>query len=159
FWEADETFLRVAIPDKDLIYDDVNGPPTVLWRLGVDGSKQQIGSVRASFFGLPRWSSDGSQMVFLRRVGDHTSNQFNLVIADGMGKELNDHYASGETGSIGAPEWIPNSTRFIYPMGDPGSYWSGSLGADPVMTSDQKMFSPHLIDDRENVYATAPADT
>ncbi|MBZ0277140.1 MAG: hypothetical protein K8I60_13400, partial [Anaerolineae bacterium] len=54
FWEADSAALRVAIPDPDLVYDDVNSPPTDLWRLSVDGSREHLGSVTASFFGLPQ---------------------------------------------------------------------------------------------------------
>ena len=154
FWEADSRAFRAAIPDKDLIYDEVNSPPVVLWHFGVDGSSEKIGSVSASFFGLPSWSDDGNHLAYLRRAGEVTNNQFDLFLADGDGDNPV-KYASGEAGSFGFPIWIPNSMQFIYAQGEPGTYWLGSLDVQPVRLAEQ-MFNLTFLENQQIVYASAP---
>ncbi len=150
FWEADSSALRVAIPDKDLIYDEESSAATALWRLPVAGSYEQIGSVSASFFGLPRWSSDSTYIVYLRRVGSLTSNQFELMIADGSGENPL-QYARGEAGSFGMPDWLPKSLQFIYPQGEPNQYWLGNPSTPPQPLIE-RVFNPHFVDNSSMVY-------
>jgi Tol biopolymer transport system component len=152
FWEPDSNALLVAIPDQDLIYADGGGSSVALWRLGIDGSQEQIGSVNASFFGLPRWSGDATKMLFLRRVGDRGGNEFNLMIADANGENAVE-YASDEAGSIGLPAWIPGSTQFMYPQGEPGTYWLGSPDAPSHRLSEQ-IFSPKFVGQTGVVFTT-----
>jgi Tol biopolymer transport system component len=157
FWEVDSSALRVAIPDKDLIYDEEGSPPVALWRLGVDGSQEQIGSADASFFGLPRWSDDAAFMTYLRRVGDQTSNRFELVVAYGHG-ENRMIYASGEAGSLGVPTWLPRSVQFVYPQGQPGEYWLGRPGRQPYHLP-YNMVNLQLVSSSEVVGAARSANT
>ena len=114
FWEVDSRAIRVAIPDKDLIYAEETSPPVSLWRLPVDGSPEPIGSVEASFFGLPRWSDDAAYVVYLKRTGSSASNQFDLIIAGGSGENAV-QYHSGSAGSFGMPTWLPDDSQFVYP--------------------------------------------
>jgi hypothetical protein len=151
FWEADSSAARVAIPDKDLIYDEESSTPTALWRLPINGSSEQIGSVEASFFGLPRWSSGGSNIVYLRRVGSLTSNRFDLMIASGSG-ENSVRYDSGDAGSFGMPSWIPDALQFMYPQGEPNQYWLGSSGTPPQPLIEP-LLNPQFVDRSSMVYA------
>jgi WD40 repeat protein len=153
-WKTDSSAFRAAIPDRDLIYDELNRPPVVLWQFGVDGSAEKIGSVPASFFGLPSWSDDRQHLTYLRRAGKLTDNQFNLFLADGDGDNPV-KYASGEAGSLGLPIWLPNSTQFMYAQGEPGTYWLGSPDAQPVRLAEQ-MFNPAFLADGQIIYVSAP---
>jgi hypothetical protein len=156
FWEDDGSALLVAIPDKDLVYDDVNSPPTVLWRLPAAGEREQIGSVPASFFGQPRWSSDGTTLTYLQRIGEPTSNQFALVVADGNGREAVE-YDSGQAGFIGQPVWIPGTRQFVYGKDAPGSFYLGAEGEPPRHLGDG-LFSLQLVDSTDYIYATPTSD-
>jgi hypothetical protein len=154
FWETNSSAFRVAIPDRDLIYDELKSMPAVLWRIGIDGSSEKAGSVSASFFGLPSWSDDGQHLAYLRRAGALSSNQFDLFLADGDG-ENSVKYASGEAGSFGFPNWIPNSAQFIFAQGEPGTYWLGSPVTQPVRLAES-MFNFAFLTDGQIVYASAP---
>jgi len=157
FWEPDSTAMRVAIPDADLVYDDVNGPPTTLWRLTIDGERDNLGVVPASFFGQPQWSDDGTALTYLQRVGSADSNDFELVVADGDGQNPA-VYASGQAGTLQLPEWIPGTNRFAYAQGNPGEYWLGGVGMSPEKLPEI-VFSPLFVDSQTYVYATALGDT
>jgi len=158
YWQSDSAAFRVAIPDADLLYDEIN-KQTELWRLTVDGVTQQIGIIQASFFGQPRWSSDASQITYLRRVGNIEDNQFELIIADGNGENPT-VYLTAQTGLFEPPQWIPGTTRFGYTFGDPGTYWMGERGQPPQRfpNEDEKAFSPAFVNGFV-VFSTAPADT
>jgi hypothetical protein len=151
FWEADSNAVRVAIPNKDLIYDEEASTPTVLWRLPINGSSEQIGSVGASFFGLPRWSSDSAYLVYLRRVGSPTSNQFALMTASGSGENAV-QYDSGAAGSFGMPNWLPDVLQFMYPQGEPNQYWLGSPDMPPQPLIEP-LLNPQFVDGTSMVYA------
>jgi hypothetical protein len=159
FWEADSSALRVAIPDKDLIYDEEGSPSVALWRLSVDGSQAQIGVADASFFGLPRWSQGTAYMTYLHRVGDRTSNQFDLMLADGDGTNAVT-YASGEAGALGVPIWLPAtaSTQFVYPFDQSGEYWLGSPDTSPSRLP-HNIYNPCFVDGEGFVFATAFPNT
>jgi hypothetical protein len=152
FWEDDSSALRVALPDKDLIYDDVNGPPTALWLLPVDGDGEQIGSVPASFFGQPRWSSDGTSLTYLQRVGEATSNQFALMVADGNGQNAV-QYAMGEAGNIGSPVWVRGEQVFVYAFEAPGTIWIGSVKDAPRLLGEN-LINLQFVDSRTYFYAS-----
>jgi hypothetical protein len=160
FWEPDSRAMRVAIPDADLVYDDVNAPPTTLWRLAVDGERDNLGSVPASFFGQPQWSDDAMNLTYLRRVGSGNSNIFELVIANGDGQQPA-VYASGQAGTIEPAAWIPGTSRFAYAQGNPGEYWLGGVGLSPerLPPDGELMYTPLFVDPSIYVYATALGDT
>lgn len=159
-WLQDNQSLLVAIPDADLIYSETEAeesvPPTRLWQLPVDvpSDRNLLGSVRASFFGLPRWSDDASQLLYLRRTPD--TNSFTIVIADTNGDNPTD-YLSGESGQIELPRWIPNSNRFFYTVDNPGNVMIGESGVEPQPLSQEVLFSPRFIDDDVYVFVTSQA--
>jgi len=154
FWDADSTAVHVAIPDKDLVYDDVNSPPVALWRLDIDGEPAQIGAVPASFFGLPQWSDDGAYLLYLQRLGAATSNQFALLVADGNGEDTTT-MTTGEAGSFGTPTWIPGSTQFVYAQSEPGAHRLASPGAS-LRLLPEPMFNLKVVPGGI-VYASAQA--
>jgi hypothetical protein len=156
FWQADSSGFNVAIPNKDLVYND-NTAITDLWHIGSDDSKTQLGSVQATIFGLPQWSDDGKYITYLRHQGDISTNQFELIIAAGDGSNPIS-YASGVAGAIGVPQWLPNSDQFIYAQGEPGDYWLGQSG-QPPRKLPEKVFNPQFVDSTTYVFASAPGDT
>lgn len=151
-WQADSSAFNIAIPHKDLIYND-NTAPTTLWHVTVDGTKTQLGTVQASFFGLPQWSPSGRNLLYMRHKGGISSNQFELV-------DMPEVYATGEAGNLGTPQWLPasDSDLFIYQQGEPGDYWLG-MPTQPAVPFHDKLFAPKFVDAARYVYATAPGDT
>lgn len=111
----DETTLYVAIPDPDQLYHEAedDAPPVQLWRLSVNEESEQIGTIRASLFGLPAWSPDGQQMVFLRReLSTGATNTFELIRAEANGSNPQ-VITRAEIGAISMPMWVDNN-RFVY---------------------------------------------
>lgn len=80
-WLPDGSAIRVAIPPPDLLY---NGGQTVLWELAAGREPVQLGAVDASLYGQPRWSADGSAMVYQQGDGQ----TFTLHVADAAGNPL-----------------------------------------------------------------------
>ncbi len=157
FWEPDSTAFRVAIPDGDLVYDDVNAPPTTLWRLTVEGERENLGSVPASFFGQPQWSADATALTYLQRIGSADSNDFELVVADGDGQNPT-VYANGQAGTLQPGTWIPGVNRFAYAQGNPGEHWLSGVGMTPERLPDS-VFMPVFVDSETYVYATGLGET
>lgn len=155
FWLADSSALQAAIPDRDLIYND-STEQTALWRLGTDGSQDQTGTIQASFFGQPHWSFDGQFVVFLRRAGDITANQFELVTAAGNG-ENTATYATGEAGMLQLNGWLPGATQFVYAQGQPGTYWLGDPG-QPPQPLPGSIFTPRFVTASLYVYTMVNED-
>lgn len=156
-WLPDNSAVLVAIPDADLIYGDTADneevPFTRLWRLPLanPSDRELLGTVRVSFFGLPRWSSDGSAMTYLRRKG---SNEFTAYIADGQGENEIELY-SGLAGQIEQPSWIPNSPRYYYaiPNADNSlTYYLGGIGLEAVRLTDEIIFNLRFVSPDNYVY-------
>ncbi|MGJ3237336.1 MAG: hypothetical protein ACFE0Q_01385 [Anaerolineae bacterium] len=160
-WLADGSAVLVAIPDPDLVYDgleDVEVSETDLWRIPVSNPSQRqiIGTVPASFFGLPRWSSDGTALTYLQRVAD--SNQFTAFLAEGDGANPQAIFGA-EAGEIAPPIWLPDSNRFYYtqPVANNDStayYWLGAVNAEPQRLSDETIFDLQFISATQYVYIT-----
>jgi hypothetical protein len=157
YWQSDSAAFRVAIPDADLIYDEIN-KQTELWRMTIDGVTQQIGIISASFFGQPGWSDDSSQITYLRRVGKIEDNQFELIVANGNG-ENPITYLTAQTGLFEPPQWLPGTTLFGYTFGEPGTYWVGERGqqAQRFPNENEKAFGSFYADGFM-VYSTTPSD-
>jgi hypothetical protein len=155
FWEADNSAFNLAVPDKDLVYRD-DSALTTLWRITVDGTKTQRGTLQATFFGLPQWSYDGTQIIYLHRKGDITTNQFELMLASGDGSKPV-VYATDSAGAIGLPQWLPNSHQFIYSQGEPGDYWLGELG-QPPRALPEKIFNPRFVDSTTYVFSNSTSE-
>jgi len=113
FWESGSNALNIAVPDKELVYNDDTALVT-LWHLAIDGTKTQRGTLQASFFGLPQWSDDGTHLAYLRHKGDITTNEFEMMIASGDGTNPV-VYASGTAGNIGVPQWLPHRGTPMFP--------------------------------------------
>ncbi len=130
FWMPDSSAVLVALPDPDLVYDESAVPATELWRLPVEtpSDREQIGTVEASFFGLPRWSWDTAAIVFMRRAQGATDNTFELYIADTNGDNAQ-LYATGEAGNLQPPQWIDDTANFAFQQDD--ALWLGSPNAAP----------------------------
>jgi len=159
YWSGDSENVLLAIPDPDLVYSNIDGEETAettLWQIPVDSPSQRgiIGTVQASFFGLPQWSFDGSAMTFLRRTSD--SNQFTVYLADGNGENPVAIYG-GSVGEIEPPIWLPGSNRFIYAQPITGgngtrTYYISGVGLEPVRLSDEPMFRLQFVTDEQFVY-------
>lgn len=158
YWSGDN--VLVAIPDSDLIYSDTQGldiPPTTLWQIPINNPSERgiIGTVQASFFGLPQWSYDGSALTFLRRTGE--TNQFTAYLADGNGSNSTAIFG-GVVGQIEAPRWLPNSNRYIYAQPITGSttrhYFIGGVDTEPMRLSDEPIFALQFVGDSQYVYVS-----
>lgn len=159
-WANDATVL-VAIPDADLIYSDLEGGDTALttlWQIPIDAPSNRgiIGTVQASFFGLPQWSSDGQHMSYLRRTGD--SNLFTAYLADGNGSNERAIFG-GTIGEIAPPQWLPNSDSFIYALPTPegngsSQYFIASPTIDPMPLSDEAIYRLQFVSANRYVYIT-----
>jgi hypothetical protein len=130
FWTPDSSAVYVALPDPDLVYDESTAPATELWHLPIDvpSNRELIGSVEASFFGLPRWSFDNAALVFMRRAEGGADNTFELFIADSNG-ENPQLYVTGEAGSLEPPQWIDGTAHFLFQQDD--ALWLGSVNGAP----------------------------
>lgn len=159
-WLPDSSAVLAAIPDADLIYSDTataeDVPLTRLWRLPVanPSDRELIGSVRASFFGLPRWSDDGTMMTYLERQPG--TNDFTVVVADAQG-ENGTPYLSGAAGSIEQPTWIPDSTRFFYTLDNAGAVYYGARDMEMQPLSSEVVFVPQFVSRDLYVFATPAA--
>jgi Tol biopolymer transport system component len=161
YWSSDSSSVFLAIPDPDLVYSEINGAETAettLWQIPIDNPSGRgiIGTVQASFFGLPQWSYDGSAMTYLRRTGD--SNQFTVYLADGTGNHPVAIFG-GNVGDIEAPEWLPASNRFIYAQpiaggGGTRTYFISGVGLEPVRLSDDPIFRLQFVSDTQYVFIT-----
>ncbi len=132
FWTSDSAAVILALPDKDLVYNDTQDslPATDLWQLPIQtpSGRTRIGSVRASFFGLPVYSDDASQLAFL--VRDVASNRFTLSLAEANGDNTQ-AYESGELGNISTAHWLPKSNRFWFVTGV-GAFYLGQANQPPT---------------------------
>lgn len=156
-WTQDESALIAAIPDKDLLYseDKAEAPETALWRLPIEApsDRETIGTLAVSFFGMPRWSDDGSHMLYLTRTDQ---NIFQITLADADGKNP---FAidSGAAGEIDMPQWIPGTTRFFYTRGAAGQLMTAALDELPHALRDEITLSPSFVTPEQMVFL-APQD-
>ncbi len=146
FWEPDSSAARVAIPDADAVYSEINAtgtPPVQLWRLrlGAADSAENIGAVQASFFGLPRWSDDATQMLYLQR----DAAGVRLILAEGAGANPQPYLDDASDLAGNEIRWLPDRDTFVYPAGDGLRYLLGRAGVEPVSLSEEPLLLPHFI--------------
>jgi hypothetical protein len=162
-WADDSSAVLTSIPDADLLYSDTNEgsalPPTNLWRLPIENpsGRTLLGSVQASFFGLPRWSSNASVMTYLQRQAG--SNDFALITADGDGAN-EQNYLLGRAGSLGAPQWLPASNEFLYQVDD--SLYIASTDSNGVwqtgdLLTQEIVYAPTFVSSAHYVFVTSAA--
>jgi len=159
-WVEDESALLAAIPDQDLLYSEDKGatvPPTTLWHLPIaaPGERKSIGTLPVSFFGMPRWSDDGTQMLYLTRTA---GDVFHLMRADATGANPVE-VDSGTVGEIEMPTWIPDTTQFFYTKGTAGHVLMAGRDNAPQPLSETVMLSPRFVTaDRIVSFAPRTAD-
>ncbi len=157
-WTPDSQSLLVAIPDADLVYaeTDETVPPTRLWQLPIDvpSDRALLGTVRASFFGLPVWSDNGEHLLYLQR--EPASNEFTIYLASANGDNAKG-LLGGQAGTIELPTWIPNTTKFVYTLDNPGVVYRSGVDIDEERLSDEIVFTPQFLNENIYVFATTPA--
>lgn len=94
----------------------VSVPERQLWKCKVDGSERRPLASESIFAGLPRWSPDGSQIVFMGRTSKTAWHAY-LVSADGSG--LREMIPGAEAGYD--PSWSPDGKSVVLTLNDAGS--------------------------------------
>jgi len=89
----------------------VSYPDDVLWKAGADGSNPVQLSSGSSQVTAPRWSPDGSQIVYSAVPADRGNWLGYTVSADG-GKPQ--PLLPGASGSQEAPDWSPDGHRIVF---------------------------------------------
>jgi dipeptidyl aminopeptidase/acylaminoacyl peptidase len=157
-WAIDDGSFRVALPDADAIYAEgsPNPPEVALQRIGVDGESEQIGGARASFFGLPAWSSDGATMVYLERGND--PNRFSVYVADGDGSDAT-LYTSGDAATIQLPQWRPDSAQFVFVQDGALRVGTGNEPPRTLVESDGVLAPTVIVSETSVIYERQNPDT
>jgi hypothetical protein len=78
-WTPTGNAFYVAFPPSDTLY---NPGETILWRIENTGESEQIGAVAASFFGLPTWNADRTQLFYAADSNTPGSVMLNLAQVD-----------------------------------------------------------------------------
>jgi hypothetical protein len=126
-WSADSTQVYTVVPDADLIYSDSQSaeevPLTRLWRLPIDAPSERelIGTVSASFFGLPSYNHDCTRLLYLQRVPE--SNRFMLMSADNALGENASMITEQQVDKLSFPTWLPFSNQFAYSVNQLGEVY------------------------------------
>jgi hypothetical protein len=160
-WTTDSSSLLVAMPDPNLIYATDKIPPTALWKLDVNGTKTQIGSVKADFFGLPQFSADGKFILYAQRIGDLKDNQIALLLAnsDGTGER---EIVRDSIGRLEPARWLPSDSVYTFVHGTPGQLWAAKAGdnsAQRLPNDSTLVFNLTWTGQTIYVYETAPGGT
>lgn len=159
-WLPDSSAVLVSIPDADLIYSETSSDPpqTALWRLPVTdpGERELLGSVTASFFGLPRWNDAGTQLLYLQRAVD--SNQITAFVADADGSNPTVIY-SGSLEQLTSPEWVPDSEWVVFARptaaGDgTQQYFTRTRDTEATLLSEQAIYALQFVSAVQYVYVT-----
>jgi hypothetical protein len=158
-WLPDSSAVLTAVPDSELVYSETDSqfevPITRLWRLPIanPSDRELLGSVRVSFFGIPRWSDNGAAMTFMRRAAG--TNDFTAFVADRVGDNDRALYA-GAAGTIEQPQWIPDSTDFFFARAEPDNslvYYIGGVERETVQLTDEAVVLPQFVSRDMYVYA------
>ena len=101
--------LTFSRDGKSIAY--VSYPDDVLWKAGSDGSN----AIPLSGIGLqvvcPRWSPDGSQIVYAATASDRAPWLSYIVSADGGKPQL---LLPGASGSQATPDWSPDGQEVVF---------------------------------------------
>jgi Tol biopolymer transport system component len=88
----------------------VTYPDSILWRSRVDGTqKLQLTSTVPMYAGMPRWSPDGTQIVFFGEDPDHPTHLY-VISADGGTPRL---LAAGELQAV-SPSWMADGNSIVF---------------------------------------------
>lgn len=147
FWDNESEHVYAVVPDPDLLYSDTAEatarPPTRLWQLPIRTPSQRrtLGTVQASFFGLPALNPFAQTWLYLARMP--ASNTFTIQISalDGSNPRT---FTSGTVGTFSAPEWVDGSTAFYYTLATGNVYASDGV-EEPYRLTDDNAYSPHFV--------------
>ncbi len=154
-WSADSRSLLVAIPDPNLVYAMTDIPPTVLWQIGLDGTKTRLGEVHADFFSLPEFSPDGKSVLYARRIGKPEDNQIAVFQAasDGTGEK---EIVRDAIGKLEPAHWSPDGKLYTFVHGAPGSLWiNAPQGLKRFPGEHEPLFDLIWADAATGVYTTS----
>ncbi len=136
-WLPEGTSARVAIPPPDWLYG--KGEGVTLWELRPRHAAQQLGTVDADFFGLPRFSANGERVLYIQRRQFPQQSDWALAVATASGAEPTIYTRGALT--FGAARWLPQGERFLYALNDaPLALWMGQLGRSP-----QRFPAPNVL--------------
>jgi len=157
-WSEDGQSVFIAIPDSDLIYQDTTADlePTRLWRLAIDipSDREIIGTVDASYFGLPTWSDSTQTLMYASRETATNAFTLNLASTDGT---VSQGYIQGDAGTLSLGTWLPNSEQFMYALNSASTYYIGVMDEDPKQLSSEVTFLPTFINATQYIYLTPRA--
>jgi Tol biopolymer transport system component/DNA-binding winged helix-turn-helix (wHTH) protein len=137
----------------------VSVPEGTLWRSKVDGSKRLQLTDASMLVGLPRWSPDGKQIVFMGRT-IHTN--WRAYVTSSAGGAIRDLIPGAEVGFD--PGWSPDGKSVVLTLneaGGPGIVPSGpGIGIVDVQTQKlsllpgaAQLFSPRWSPDGKYIAA------
>jgi Tol biopolymer transport system component/DNA-binding winged helix-turn-helix (wHTH) protein len=112
----------------------VSIPDHKLWRSRLDGSQPLQLTPSSLFAGLPRWSPDGKQIVFMART--YTSN-YRAYLISTNGGEVEPLVPGAEAGFD--PNWSPDGKTIVAALTDPES--SASAGISIVDVASRTVSS------------------
>lgn len=155
-WTTDSSSLLVAIPDPNLIYATDKVPSTALWKLDISGSKTQVGSVKADFFGLPEFSSDGKFILYAQRIGDLKDNQIALFHANSDGT-AEQEIVRDSIGRVEPARWLLAGDGYTLVHGSPGAMWLGGPSYLHRFPNEFTLvFNLKWVDGITYIYSTSP---
>jgi Tol biopolymer transport system component len=105
--------LAFSRDGKSMVY--ISYPDDVLWKAAADGSNPVQLSSGSALVAAPRWSPDGSQIVYAAMASDRARWLGYIVSADG-GKPQ--PLLPGASGSQATPDWSPDGHQIIFADND-----------------------------------------
>ena len=101
----------------------VSLPESQLWKCKVDGTQRRQLTFESMTVGLPRWSPDGTQIVFMAKTPNSGWRAY-LVSSDGTG--LRDLISGAQAGWD--PGWSPDGKSIVLTLNEAGSPSAGANG-------------------------------
>lgn len=133
----------------------VSVPDRALWRSRLDGSERmQLTAPGKIFVGLPRWSPDGKQIVFMGRMLNATWRAYLISTNGGTFEDLVPDAAAGVD-----PGWTPDGKSIVLSVNNVGTEGRGIsiLDLQTRKTSDlpgaEHFFSPRVSPDGKYIAA------
>jgi Tol biopolymer transport system component len=125
-------FVDFSKDGKSVVY--VSFPEGVLWRASLDGTKPVQLSDRPMYPVLPRWSPDGSQILFMADTPGGQSEAYIVSSSGGTPRLL----LPEDKGAQDAPNWSPDGRRIAFSRGPdrnvPGPIYILDLATHHVST-------------------------
>jgi len=101
----------------------VSVPDRRLWKCKMDGTERRQLTFESMTVGLPRWSPDGSQIVFMAQTANSGWRAY-LISSDGTG--LRDLIPGAQAGFD--PSWSPDGKSIVLTLNDAGTPSAGATG-------------------------------